>query len=50
MLAKSLRPLPSEHYGLSDMEVLRQRYLDLLMNPEAREMFVKSKFWQQLKV
>ncbi len=47
ILAKSLRPLPSEHYGLSDMETkLRQRYLDLLMNPEVREMFVKkSKFW-----
>ncbi len=47
MLAKSLRPLPSEHYGLSDLETrLRQRYLDLLMNPEVREMFVKkSKFW-----
>ncbi len=47
MLAKSLRPLPSEHYGLSDTEIrLRKRYLDLVANPDVREMFVKkSKFW-----
>lgn len=47
MLSKSLRPLPSDHYGLVDQEIrLRQRYLDLLMNPEVREMFVKkSEFW-----
>ena len=48
MLAKSLRPLPSEHYGLEDKELrLRKRYLDMLMNPEVREMFVrKTMFWQ----
>jgi lysyl-tRNA synthetase class 2 len=51
MLSKSLRPLPSEHYGLADMEIrLRQRYLDLLMNPEVREMFIKkSKFWASMQ-
>lgn len=51
MLSKSLRPLPSEHYGLADMEIrLRQRYLDLLMNPDVREMFVKkSKFWASMQ-
>src|SRR5579872_358116 len=47
MLAKSLRPLPSEHYGLEDKELrLRKRYLDMLANPEVRQMFeLKSKFW-----
>lgn len=51
MLAKSLRPLPSEYYGLSDMETrLRKRYLDLMMNPEVREMFIKkSKFWAAIQ-
>ncbi|GAC1412298.1 MAG: lysine--tRNA ligase [Candidatus Doudnabacteria bacterium] len=51
MLSKSLRPLPSEHYGLADLEIrLRQRYLDLLMNPEVKEMFVKkSKFWAAMQ-
>ncbi len=38
ILAKSLRPLPEKWHGLSDVETrLRQRYLDLLTNPEARE-------------
>ncbi len=51
MLAKSLRPLPSEHYGLSDIETrLRKRYLDMIVNPEVREMFVKkTKFWHALQ-
>lgn len=51
MLSKSLRPLPSEFYGLENQEIrLRQRYLDLLMNPEVREMFIKkSKFWQSMQ-
>lgn len=47
ILAKSLRPLPSEFYGLENQELrLRKRYLDLVMNPEVREMFIKkSRFW-----
>lgn len=47
ILAKSLRPLPSEFYGLENQELrLRRRYLDLVMNPEVREMFIKkSRFW-----
>lgn len=40
LLTKSLRPLPSAWYGLSDVEErYRQRYLDLLMNPEEKEVF-----------
>jgi len=36
-LAKSLRPLPSEWYGLKDAEErFRKRYLDLILNPEAK--------------
>ena len=39
MAAKSLRPLPEKHAGLTDPETrVRQRYLDLLVNPEARRM------------
>jgi len=37
LTAKSLRPLPDKHAGLTDPEArVRQRYLDLLVNPEAR--------------
>lgn len=40
ILSKSLRVLPSEWYGLKDTETrYRQRYLDLLLNPEVRERF-----------
>ncbi|MBU6447361.1 lysine--tRNA ligase [Patescibacteria group bacterium] len=51
ILAKSLRPLPSEYYGLADVETrLRKRYLDLMMNPEVREMFIKkSRFWSSIQ-
>jgi lysyl-tRNA synthetase class 2 len=39
LTAKSLRPLPDKHAGLTDPEArVRQRYLDLLVNPEARRM------------
>ena len=42
LLAKSLRPLPDKFHGLSDMEArYRQRYVDLIVNPESRETFVK---------
>jgi lysyl-tRNA synthetase class 2 len=38
MLAKSLRPLPEKYHGLADIELrYRQRYLDLIMNPDSRE-------------
>ncbi|HEX9061527.1 MAG TPA: amino acid--tRNA ligase-related protein, partial [Clostridia bacterium] len=40
ILTKSLRPLPNEWFGLKDTETrYRQRYLDLLLNPEVRERF-----------
>lgn len=42
LLTKSIRPLPSNWYGLKDVEErYRKRYLDLLMNPQVREVFVK---------
>src|SRR5436309_7150123 len=41
-LAKDLLPLPEKYHGLSDVELrYRQRYVDLTMNPEVREVFVK---------
>ena len=45
LLSKSLRALPNEWYGLKDVETrYRQRYLDLLLNPEVRERFnIRSK-------
>ncbi|HEX5414567.1 MAG TPA: amino acid--tRNA ligase-related protein, partial [Chloroflexota bacterium] len=40
MLAKALRPLPEKWHGLTDVEKrYRQRYLDLISNPQAREIF-----------
>ncbi|MGB9637453.1 MAG: lysine--tRNA ligase, partial [Microgenomates group bacterium] len=40
ILAKSLRPLPSNWYGFKDIEErYRKRYLDLLMNPQIKELF-----------
>ncbi|MFA0746424.1 lysine--tRNA ligase [Fervidibacter sp.] len=42
ILAKALRPIPEKWHGLRDVEVrYRQRYLDLIANPEVREIFVK---------
>ncbi len=42
LLSKSLRPLPDKFHGLTDMEArYRQRYVDLIVNPESRETFVK---------
>src|SRR6266446_1775767 len=38
VLAKTLRPLPEKYHGLADIELrYRQRYLDLIMNPQSRE-------------
>jgi lysyl-tRNA synthetase class 2 len=40
LLAKSLRPLPEKWHGLKDVEIrYRQRYVDLIANPEVREVF-----------
>ncbi|NQX88393.1 MAG: lysine--tRNA ligase [Halioglobus sp.] len=45
LLTKALRPLPDKHHGLADQEMrYRQRYVDLIVNPESREVFrVRSK-------
>ena len=41
MLAKSLQPLPEKWHGLADVEKrYRQRYLDLIANPEVRDIFL----------
>lgn len=41
MLSKSLRPLPEKFHGLTDTEIrYRQRYVDLIMNPEVMNTFV----------
>ena len=47
MLSKSLRPLPEKWHGLVDVEErFRKRYLDILMNPELKDLLEKkSKFW-----
>ena len=40
--AKSLQPLPEKYHGLTDTDArYRQRYLDLVMNPDVRETFIK---------
>ena len=51
LLTKSILPLPEKWYGLKDNEErLRKRYLDILMNQEVKEMFIrKSKFWNTIR-
>ncbi|MCL2819860.1 MAG: lysine--tRNA ligase [Oscillospiraceae bacterium] len=46
LLAKSLRPLPEKYHGLTNQELkYRQRYVDLIMNPETRKTFeIRSAF------
>ncbi len=40
LLTKALRPLPDKYHGLSDQELrYRQRYVDLIVNPESRDVF-----------
>jgi len=48
ILTKSLLPLPDKHHGLQDEEMkLRKRYLDILVNEDVKEMFIRrSKFWK----
>jgi lysyl-tRNA synthetase class 2 len=50
-LSKDLLPLPEKFHGLTDVELrYRQRYVDLVMNPEVREIFLKrSKLVQSLR-
>ena len=51
LLSKSLRPLPEKYHGLKDIEQrYRQRYLDLITNPDSRETFVlRSKIIQSMR-
>jgi len=50
-LSKDLLPLPEKWHGLTDVELrYRQRYVDLVMNPQVREVFIKrSKLVQSLR-
>jgi lysyl-tRNA synthetase class 2 len=50
-LSKDLLPLPEKFHGLTDVELrYRQRYVDLVVNPEVREVFLKrSKLVQSLR-
>ncbi|SDN66992.1 lysyl-tRNA synthetase, class II [Desulfonauticus submarinus] len=42
LVTKSLRPLPEKYHGLKDVELrYRQRYVDLIVNPKVREIFIK---------
>ena len=51
LLSKSLQPLPEKFHGLTDKELrYRQRYVDLIMNPESRRNFeIRSKFVKYLR-
>ena len=51
LLCKSLRPLPEKWHGLSDVEVrYRQRYLDLLANPEVSQVFrLRSRIIREIR-
>ena len=51
ILSKSLLPLPEKWHGLTDVEIrYRQRYLDMIMNPDVREIFHKrSKIITELR-
>ncbi|MYL31980.1 lysine--tRNA ligase [Halobacillus halophilus] len=51
LLTKSLRPLPEKFHGLQDVEQrYRQRYLDLITNPDSRDTFVlRSKIIQSMR-
>ncbi|HEY4496566.1 MAG TPA: lysine--tRNA ligase [Candidatus Paceibacterota bacterium] len=48
ILSKSLLPIPSDFYGIHDEETrLRKRYLDILVNKDAKEIFIqRAKFWE----
>jgi len=51
LLAKSLRPLPEKYHGLTDKELrYRNRYVDLIMNPETRKTFeLRSAFIKHIR-
>ena len=51
LATKSLLPLPDKFHGLQDEETrLRKRYLDLLFNPEMKQLFrLKAAFWKSIR-
>ncbi len=51
LLSKSLRPLPEKFHGLKDVDLrYRQRYVDLIMNPEVKDTFVlRSKIFKEIR-
>ena len=51
LLSKSLRPLPEKFHGLKDVDLrYRQRYVDLIVNPEVKETFIlRSKIIKEVK-
>jgi lysyl-tRNA synthetase class 2 len=51
LLAKSLRPLPEKWHGLTDVEIrYRQRYVDLIVNPEVKAVFLlRTKIIQTIR-
>ncbi|MBR5225064.1 MAG: lysine--tRNA ligase, partial [Clostridia bacterium] len=51
LLAKCLKPLPEKFHGLTDMDLrYRQRYLDMIVNPEVKDTFVKrSRIMRELR-
>jgi lysyl-tRNA synthetase class 2 len=51
LLSKSLRPLPEKWHGLTDVEIrYRQRYVDLIVNPEVKRVFIlRTKIIQSIR-
>ena len=51
ILSKNIRPVPTKYFGLKDTEeLLRKRYLDLMLNQETRELFrKKALFWRSVR-
>lgn len=51
IVAKSLRPIPKEWFGLEDVETkLRKRYLDSILNPDVKDLFrKKGLFWRTVR-
>ncbi len=50
-LSKALKPLPEKFHGISDQEIkLRKRYLDIIMDRDVKELFLKKqKFWATIR-
>ncbi len=51
IISKSLRPIPTEWFGIEEIETrLRKRYLDLILNPEVKNIFKKKAiFWRSFR-